>query len=129
MSRARSQVSDDEYVVMRCSAMCNEGMFPKGLGECVLTDSELSWYSSKSILNVPFNLWEATVHINLSEVESVTNFWFLPSSPLRIKTKASLYGFTFEKGTGFHPLFFLRSRRESNAWRRAVDRLRETGSK
>jgi hypothetical protein len=124
MSEDLDQSNTDERAAMRGLATCTEGMLPKGSGECVLTSDELLWFSSKDPLNIPFNLWNASVSIKLQDIESVTTFWFLPASPVRIKASTGLYGFDFERGSRFHPLFILRSRRENQKWRKAIDELR-----
>ncbi|HYM15228.1 MAG TPA: hypothetical protein VEZ14_06685 [Dehalococcoidia bacterium] len=105
-----------ERVIRRAPASCLAPLKPMGRGEMILTDRRLLWFSSPEVLNIPFSLWRANVAIALTDIDSVTNIGFLPTSPIRVHSQQGVYLFTLRAGTLLNPLYVWRSRSLSREW-------------
>lgn len=109
-----------ERIVARADASCRTAFTPLGPGEVILTNRRLLWFSSPSVLNVPFNLWHPSVEVDLTHIEDVSAYGFLPNSPLRVRCQEGLYGFAFRGSSLLNPLRVWKSRKASQAFLREL---------
>lgn len=104
-----------ERELRRATARCGS-MVPMGVGELILTDKRLLWFSSTGIGNLPFSLWHPSVDIALADIDNLRVYWFLPEGPFRVKSSQGLHGFSIFATALFNPLYIWRNRQANRAF-------------